>query len=68
MFPSGSVAAIAVPISVSAAVFSATDRVVLFPSANTGARFGMVSSISVTVIVTSIVSDSLPSETVSVTL
>ena len=52
---------------VPAVVFSAMVRVVLVPSVNTGARFGGVSSMSVTLIVTLIVSVRLPSETVIVT-
>ena len=68
VLPSGSVAATATPIFVSAIVFSATARVVVSPSVNTGARFGIVSSMSVMLIVTLIVSVRLPSETVIVSV
>ena len=67
MLLSVSVAAIGVPMFVPEAVFSAMVRVVVSPSPNTGALFDGVSSKFVTLIVTVIVSVSLPSETVIVT-
>ena len=61
---SSSVAPTAFPISTPEPVFSATERVALSPSVNTGAD---VSTTSVTLIVMSIVSSSAPSETVILT-
>ena len=58
---SASVAATAVPIFVFFAVFSATDRVAVSPSVNTGALFDGVSFKSLTLIVTVMVSVRLPS-------
>ena len=60
---SGSVAETAFPMFTPEPVFSATDRVVL-ALANTGDRF---SSTSVTLIVTVMLSDSFPSDAVTVT-
>ena len=61
VLPSGSVAAIAVPMLTPTSKFSATDRVVAFPSVKTGTSFA-----SVMLIVPAIVSVRLPSETVTV--
>ena len=60
---SGSVADSVLPILLPVAVFSSIDRVMLLPSANTGA-----SLTSVTVIVTVMLSVAVPSETVTVTV
>ena len=59
-----SVAAIGVPMFLSAAVFSAIDRFVLVPSVNMGGLFDGVSSRFVTLMVTVMESVRLPSETV----
>ena len=63
---SASVAVIGVPILTPLSVFSAIDRVVLLPSANTGALFSGVSSMSLILIVTVIVSVMVPSDAVIV--
>ena len=68
VFSSASVAAIGVPMFSFDLVFSATERVVLVPSVNTGGVLEGVSSRFVTVIFTVIVSSRLPSETVTTTV
>ena len=67
MSPSSSVAVIAVPIFCPVAVFSATERVAVAPSVNTGELLDCVSVTSVTLIVTGTLSVNVPSDAVIVT-
>ena len=61
--PVAPVAMTAAPMLVPTAVFSAIERVAVAPSVNTGA-----SLTSVTLIVTAMLSDNVPSDTVTVTV